>query len=252
MSKVFGDGPRRTEALRDISLEVPRGRFTTLIGPSGCGKSTLLRVVAGLTGADEGSVSIFGEGVAVARRAKHIGYVPQSPALLPWRSVLGNVRFPLEVNRRAPRAGPSRLPEAILEAMGLGAVLQRRPEELSGGMQQRVAIARAFAFDPALLLMDEPFSALDELTREALRHQLLALWQEDQKTVLFVTHSVTEAVVLSDDVVVLSARPGSVHAVIPIPLARGASAREEGSEPVQALERAVRAALREASLAVAP
>lgn len=243
VSKHFGDGLKATLALDDVSMVARRGQFITLIGPSGCGKSTLLRIAAGLVEADQGDVTIFGETVETAQRNKHIGFVPQSPALLPWRTVLENVQLPLQVNRRnKPTVG--RAAAEILDSVGLGAVLDRRPYELSGGMQQRVAIARAFAIEPAVLLMDEPFSALDEFTREVLRQQLLALWEHDQKTVIFVTHSVGEAVLLSDVVVVMSAGPGRIRSLVEVDLPR--PRREETGLTTEfiEIERRVRAELR--------
>ena len=242
VGKSFGRGAERTDAVGAISLSIPRGQFLTVIGPSGCGKSTLLRMASGLVDADEGSISIFGESVQAAKRNKHIGFVPQSPALLPWRSVLDNVRLPLEVNRAAPVA-MRRDPTELLDSVGLGDVVDRRPDQLSGGMQQRVAIARAFVINPSLLLLDEPFSALDELTREALRQQLLALWAHDQKTVMFVTHSVQEAVILSDVIVVMTARPGRIRAVIDVPLPRPRDEEVEFSDEFREIERAVRTEL---------
>jgi NitT/TauT family transport system ATP-binding protein len=243
VSKRFGNAESGTLALADITLAVPRGQFVTLIGPSGCGKTTLLRIAAGLTVADSGEVAIFGETVDAATINKHIGFVPQAPALLPWRSVLENVRLPLQVNRRK-QSGELRDPVEILAAFGLGHVLDMRPAQLSGGMQQRVAIARAFAFDPPLLLMDEPFSALDEFTREVLRHELLEVWEREQKTVIFVTHSVTEAVLLSDIVVVMSAQPGQIRAVVPVELARPRGDEIELTSNFIEVERRVRAELR--------
>jgi NitT/TauT family transport system ATP-binding protein len=209
--------------LRDIDLAVDAGHFITLIGPSGCGKSTLLRLLAGLDEPDQGAVTLFGGSPDAARRAKGIGLVAQRPALLPWLSVLDNVTLPQRVNRRR-RAAPGPDAAGILAAVGLGDVLHRKPHELSGGMQQRVAIARAFALAPRLLLMDEPFAALDEFTREALQVQLLALWQRWRTTVVFVTHSIREAMLLGDTVVVMAARPGRVLAtrVIDLPRPRGA------------------------------
>ena len=245
VSKIFGPVGRRVGALDRVSLDLRRGEFVTVIGPSGCGKSTLLRVVAGLLPADRGRVSIFGETVERAAAAKHIGFVPQSPALLPWRSVLDNVRLPTQVNRRAPADGRDvRDPEELLAAFGLGSVLDRYPSQLSGGMQQRVAIARAYVFGPSVLLMDEPFSALDELNREVQRHELLDFWQANRKTVLFVTHSVPEAVTLSDRVVVMSARPGRVHAVIDVDLARPRHDAVESTPAFHGLVEQVRDALR--------
>ena len=237
-----------TAAVADVRLSVGRGEFVTLIGPSGCGKTTLLRVVAGLTEPDEGTVSIFGESVERARRNKHIGLVPQALALLPWRTVIENVRLGLEVNKKAAKtASPPRDPAEILDAFGLGAVLDKRPAELSGGMRQRVAIARAFALQPAVLLMDEPFSSLDELTSEVLRHELLELWHSTETTVLFVTHSVTEAVLLSDRVAVMSSGPGTIHAVVPIDIGRPRGELIELTEAFRDAEYRVRLELRAAS-----
>jgi len=219
------DGP--TRALDDVSLTIGRGEFVTLIGPSGCGKSTLLKIAADLLDRDEGEVRLFGQTVEAAARSKNIGLVPQSPALLPWRTVLSNIKLPLQVNRREKLDREIPDPVELLKFFGLGEAINKRPAQLSGGMQQRVAIARAFSFEPAVLLMDEPFSALDEFTREMLRTELLRIWERDKKTVLFVTHSVTEAVAVSDRVVVMSARPGRIRAVIDIDLPRP---RPEGIE----------------------
>jgi NitT/TauT family transport system ATP-binding protein len=232
-------------ALDPLDLDVERGSFVTLIGPSGCGKSTLLRIIAGLSPADAGTVSIFGESVERSRRTKSIGFVPQSLALLPWRSVLENVDLAREINKGANRSTRSAV--EILSTFGLGEYLDYLPAQLSGGMRQRVAIARAFALEPALLLMDEPFAALDELTRELLRHELLELWQSTGTTVLFVTHSVTEAVLLSDEVVVMSPSPGRIRARIAIDLERPRGELIELSEPFRAYEREVRVALRRPS-----
>ncbi len=230
--------------LRDVSLFVAPGSFVTIIGPSGCGKSTLLRILAGLEREDRGSVSIFGESVDRARENKHIGYVPQSLALLPWRTVLDNVRLPLEIGRRVDAKAGGRDPEEILRAFGLGDVINRFPAELSGGMRQRVALARVFALAPAVLLMDEPFSSLDEMTSEMLRHELLTLWQDNRTTVVFVTHSVSEAVLLSDEVVVMSPAPGEVREVIRIDLERPRDSLVEITHAFHELERRVRLSLR--------
>jgi NitT/TauT family transport system ATP-binding protein len=246
VSKTFGQGARRVLALDGISMSVERGAFVSVIGPSGCGKTTLLRIVGGLIGVDSGIVSIFGEPVARAIEAKRIGFVPQSPALLPWRTVLENVRLPLEVNKRG-RGDDERAsmdPVTVLESLGLGHVLNRRPEQLSGGMQQRVAIARAFVFDPPILLMDEPFAAVDELTREQLRHELLSIWQANKKTVVFVTHSIAEAITLSDVVVVMSSHPGTVQRTIPVDLPRPRGDSIETTSAFHELERQVRMEIR--------
>jgi NitT/TauT family transport system ATP-binding protein len=234
-------------AIEEISLDIPSGRFVTVIGPSGCGKSTLLRIVAGLERADSGEVTIFGESIDVARRAKHIGYVPQSLALLPWRTVIDNVRLPREVGAMHGSQPGDRDPAEILTAFGLGDVLHRYPGELSGGMRQRVAIARAFALSPRVLLMDEPFSSLDEITGELLRHELLSLWQANQTTVVFVTHSVAEAVLLADTIVVMSPAPGRIAEVIEVDLPRPRRESVELTDAFFALERRVRLSLRTAS-----
>jgi NitT/TauT family transport system ATP-binding protein len=244
VSKVFGSGASRVVVLDDISLSIGRGEFVTIIGPSGCGKSTILRVVAGLLKADSGSVTVDGETVSRATADKLIGLVPQSPALFPWRTVLANVRLPIQVNKSANSGRDLRDPVDVLTSFGLGDVLKRYPFQLSGGMQQRVAIARAFVFDPAILLMDEPFSALDELNRDQQRLELLSFWQSNRKAVLFVTHSVPEAVALSDRVIVMSARPGRIERVIDIDLPRPRSEAVYGDPEFRKLEDEIRATLR--------
>ncbi|MGC8628208.1 MAG: ABC transporter ATP-binding protein [Acidimicrobiales bacterium] len=227
-------------ALRHIDLVVNRGDFYTIIGPSGAGKSTLLRILAGLLQPDAGRVSIFGETPRDASRSKHLGWVPQAPALLPWRNVLDNVRLPLQVNRRAGERGLD--PMDILARLGLEGAAKLLPAQLSGGMRQRVAIARAFAIAPSLLLMDEPFAALDELTRESVAHQLLELWQDERRTVVFVTHSVTEAVMLSDRVAVMG--DGALSSAFEVPLPRPRAAGVEDTEEFQELVRLLRAQLK--------
>ena len=206
-------GPALT-VLTDLSIDVSPGEFVAVIGPSGCGKTTLLRILGGLEEPDRGSVRIGDGGPRAAMDAKAIGYVFQEPALLPWRTVLGNIRLPLEVNpgpgARAERA------EQVMGSVGLGGFGGYYPHQLSGGMRQRVALARAFAFDPAVLLMDEPLGSLDEITREAMRYELLGLWEASGKTVVFITHSVAEAALLADRVIVMSARPGRVVAQVPV------------------------------------
>ncbi|WP_432509233.1 ABC transporter ATP-binding protein [Kineococcus auxinigenes] len=231
--KAYDDGPRPVTALHHVDLHVPRGRFVSVIGPSGCGKSTLLRLVAGLEEPDSGEVRICGQTPARATERKMVGFVPQTPALLPWLDVLGNVRVLEKVNRAAARRRPATAPPSspercdlagdpveLLRRLGLGEVLHARPGQLSGGMRQRTAIARAFALQPQVLLMDEPFSALDEFTREAAQLQLLDVWQELRTTVVFVTHSITEAVLLSDTVVVMAAGPGRVAGTVEVSLPR--------------------------------
>ncbi|MGC8510248.1 MAG: ABC transporter ATP-binding protein [Acidimicrobiales bacterium] len=245
VSKDYRTGSHAAHVLDDVSLRVEAGQFVTIIGPSGCGKSTLLRIAAGLLHPDRGSVSIFGEPPERARDA-HIGYVPQTPSLLPWRTVLANVELALQLRARAGRPRPPDAGSAreMLERFGLAHVLDRRPHELSGGMQQRVAIARSFIIDPTVLLMDEPFSSLDELTRDAQGRELLRLWQWNQKTVLFVTHSVSEAVAFSDVIVVMSSSPGRIATIIPVALARPRDEGRERSAARRDLEDEVRDELR--------
>jgi NitT/TauT family transport system ATP-binding protein len=235
-------------ALRDIDLDVEAGEFVSVLGPSGSGKSTFLRLVAGLRPPDAGVVTVLGTTPDEAGRAKRIGFAPQSPALLPWASVLANVSLPLLVNRRSPpaphEAGSSRDPFELLERVGLADVAGLRPGQLSGGMAQRVAIARALVTDPELLVMDEPFSALDELTREVLRDVLLDLWAPARTTVLWVTHSVAEAVYLSDRVVVLSAGPGRIVGQVVVELPRPRTPEMAHSPEWAGIEDDIRAVLR--------
>jgi len=220
VAKVFGtgDGPFTT-ALESINLDIARGEFVSLIGPSGCGKSTLLRIIGDLTGPTDGTAVVNGKPAAEARRDRDYGMVFQAPVLMDWRTVEDNVKLPLEVMgwdsaRRTTRAAE------MLALMELGGFLGHRPYQLSGGMQQRVAIARALAFEPALLLMDEPFGALDEMTRERMNSEVLRIWERTGTTVVFVTHSIPEAVFLSSRVVVMSARPGRITKIIDIDLPR--------------------------------
>ena len=227
--KIYGAGAGQHVALNGVDVTIERGQFVSIIGPSGCGKSTLLRLIAGLEEADSGDVSVFGVTPERACAAKMIGLVPQTPALLPWLDVLKNVSLPAKVNRGADRRrqkiGGHKAKTApdmrdLLEKAGLGDAVHKLPAQLSGGMQQRTAIVRAFGVQPDVLLMDEPFSALDEFTREAIQGQLLDIWDQMNTTVVFVTHSVTEAVRLSDKVLVMSAGPGRVTASVDVTLDR--------------------------------
>jgi NitT/TauT family transport system ATP-binding protein len=206
-------------ALSDISLSVDHGEFVTIVGRSGCGKSTLLRLISGLVDRSEGSISVAGRDVRA--QAPDVGFVFQQPVLLPWKNVLDNVLFAVEMlsRSRAKNSARERAHE-LLELAGLGDVERRYPSELSGGMQQRVAICRALITDPPLLLMDEPFGALDALTREEMSFHLLRLWEAAPKTILFVTHSISEAVLLADRVLVMAKNPGRVVREIPIGLER--------------------------------
>jgi NitT/TauT family transport system ATP-binding protein len=202
-------------ALQDISIEVPAGSMMTLLGPSGCGKSTLLRVIADLVEPTSGVATVLGGRPTEARMRRDIGFVFQDAALLPWRSALQNVELPLEVGgERAARHG-KRTPREVLELVGLKGWENALPHELSGGMRQRVSIARALVSDPKLLLMDEPFGALDEITRDRLNEELLRIWEETAITILFVTHSLYEAVFLGQLVLMLAANPGRVREIVP-------------------------------------
>jgi len=232
VGKTFSRRGSVTEALRGIDVTVRRGEFVSFLGPSGCGKSTLLRVIGGLVDADRGRVTIEGGDPRAARAAKRFGLVPQTPALLPWRTVEGNLGLLTEVNRHGPESrplDPDKVAE-LVEAVGLSGFLHAHPHELSGGLQQRVSLVRAFALGAPILLMDEPFAALDEITRSEMRYLLLELWQRTAATVVFVTHSIAEAVILSDRVVVLAARPGRVAAVERIELPRPRHVEVEDSE----------------------
>ncbi|RBY86814.1 ABC transporter ATP-binding protein [Blastococcus sp. TF02A-26] len=210
--------------LDGVDLTVPQGSFVTLFGPSGCGKTTLLRILAGLQTQDEGEVRLFGQTPGQAAKDKNIAWIPQSSALLPWAGARRNADLSRRVNRRAGRRDADRRapgdPVAVLGEMGLAGSVDLLPHQLSGGMRQRVSLARGFVQSAPLMLMDEPFSALDELTREGLRYQLLDTWERHRRTVVFVTHSATEAVLLSDTVVVMSARPGRISTVIDVDLPR--------------------------------
>ncbi len=220
------DGP--VFALQDINLTVNDGDFVSLIGPSGCGKTTLLRVIADLEQASAGKVSVNGMAPEQARKARAYGYVFQAPALYPWRTVEQNVGLPLEIMGTADAA--SRV-KRNLDLVNLGGFEKKFPWQLSGGMQQRVSIARALAVEPKLLLMDEPFGALDEIVRDRLNQQLLELWAATKKTVVFVTHSIPEAVFLSTRIVVMSPRPGRIIDVIEtnLPRDRTLDIRETGA-----------------------
>jgi NitT/TauT family transport system ATP-binding protein len=211
-------------ALLDFDLRVEDGEFVTLVGPSGCGKSTVLKLVAGLLMPTTGRVVVRGEAVTAPRR--EMGFVFQTPVLLPWRTVRDNVLLPIDMLGQPVQAHAARA-DALLEKVGLADFHKARPWELSGGMQQRVGICRALIHDPSTLLMDEPFAALDAMTREALGIELLRVWDERRQTVLFVTHSIPEAVLLADRVVVMTPRPGRIAGVVRIDLPRPRSIEQE-------------------------
>lgn len=214
-----GSGGRRVEAVRDVRLNVGERQFVSILGPSGCGKSTLLRMLAGFLKPSTGTISIGGQTPTEAREDGRLGFVFQAPVLLPWRNVQENVGFLLELKGVSK---PERVEKAqrYIDMVGLTGFEKHLPRELSGGMQQRVSIARALAFGPSILLMDEPFGALDAMTRDRMAFDLLDIWKADQKIVVFVTHSIAEAVLLSDIVVVMSPRPGRVRSIRPIELGR--------------------------------
>jgi NitT/TauT family transport system ATP-binding protein len=227
LSLIFATPDAPVIALSNIDLSIKRGEFVSFIGPSGCGKTTLMRVIADLEQQTEGEIAVNGVSPREARLARAYGYVFQAPALYPWRSVLGNVTLPLEImgmgrEERLKRAA------RYLDMVGLTGFERKFPWQLSGGMQQRVSIARALSFEPQLLLMDEPFGALDEITRDHLNEHLMRLWEQTRKTVVFVTHSISEAVFLSSKIVVMSPRPGRIMEVIDsnLPGRRGLDIRD--------------------------
>ncbi len=228
VSRVFGAGPGAVTALDDVSLRVAPGEFVSLIGPSGCGKSTLLRLIGDLDQPSEGRVEVFGRSAEQARLAHDYGIAFQQSGLLPWRTVRANVELPLALHGTGRRGRRERA-DHLLELVGLTDFAEHFPDQLSGGMQQRVAIARAFAEEPSLLLMDEPFGALDEMTRERLQGELVRICAETRAAVVFVTHSIPEAVFLSDRVVVMSARPGRITEIVDVGLGgdRGEELRED-------------------------
>jgi NitT/TauT family transport system ATP-binding protein len=227
-----------TQALENIALEIRSGEFVALIGPSGCGKSTLLRILAGLLAPSSGEVNLDGLTPAQATSSKQVSWMAQKPALLPWRTVLANVALAQKIN---PQNSPSLMaPDELLDLVQLGDVSSHHPFTLSGGMQQRVALARALALGATVWLMDEPFTALDELTRESLTREVLRLWGRFQPTVIWVTHSISEAVRMAERVLIMSPAPGRIQAqreiALPYP-------REETSPAFQGLVRSIRDAL---------
>jgi NitT/TauT family transport system ATP-binding protein len=228
-----------TSALVDINLRIEEGEFVCLLGPSGCGKSTLLKIIAGLIPATSGRITINGQPVSGPGPERAVVF--QDYALFPWMTVRDNVEFGLEA-RRLPLAQRREVSSRLLQVVGLSDFAQRFPHQLSGGMKQRVSIARALAVDPSLLLMDEPFGALDAQTRHLLQDELLRVWREYRKTVVFVTHSIEEAIYLSDRIVVMTARPGRVKQIMVVPEARP---RDMASVEMNQRQREVRAVLSE-------
>jgi len=243
VTKTFVDGPRATAALAGVSLAVAEGELVTLVGPSGSGKTTILRLVADLTSPTAGTVRVCGHPPATARRRRELGIVFQAPVLYTWRTVQGNVSLPLEI-AGVPAPERARRVAETLALVGLADVADAHPRQLSGGMAQRVAIARALVVRPRVLLLDEPFAALDELARERLNLELLRVWRETGVTGLFVTHNLEEAVFLADRVVVLTASPGRLVAEIAVDLPRPRGPETRASPEFFALVTRARAALR--------
>ena len=244
VDKVFAarDGAR-TVALQGIDLDIAPGEFVSLIGPSGCGKSTLLRIIGDLVQASAGEVTVNGKPAERARLDRDYGMVFQAPVLFDWRSVEDNVKLPLEILGKTKEWRARRAKE-MLDLVDLSDFTRHMPYQLSGGMQQRVAIARALSFEPRILLMDEPFGALDEMTRERLNDEVLRIWEQTGTTIVFVTHSIPEAVYLSSRVVVMSPRPGRISKVVDVDLPRPRTDEVRESEAYFARITEVREALR--------
>jgi NitT/TauT family transport system ATP-binding protein len=236
VGKTFETRAGAVEALVDVDLEVAAGEFVSLIGPSGCGKSTLMRLIADLDAATAGDLAVFGKPPAQARRDQDYGIAFQQAGLLPWRTVADNIAVPLEVHGMAKAARKQRVAE-LAELVGLTEFTGSYPDQLSGGMQQRVAIARSLAEQPRLLLMDEPFGALDEMTRERMQTELSRIVVESGAAVVFVTHSIPEAVFLSDRVIVMSPRPGRITGVVPTGIGRDVARDEELRETAAFFEK---------------
>ncbi|MYB21299.1 MAG: ABC transporter ATP-binding protein [Chloroflexi bacterium] len=247
---------KRLDAVDPTTLTIRAGEMTALVGPSGCGKTSLLRIIAGLTPPSGGEVAVFGQPPKVAQQHKRLGLVFQEPALLAWRSVADNIRLGLQLNPRETHSSTEI--DELIEMVGLRGFERYRPAELSGGMQQRVALARALAIDPPLLLLDEPFAALDEITREQMRYEVQRLWgishdpTEPPRSAIFVTHSVPEAVAIADRVLVMSPRPGRIVADIPVSTPRPRRPEHEHSDRFINDTAIVRAALRSPTTPAVP
>ncbi len=243
VTKVFGAGEHAVAALDGIDLTIGAGEFVSLIGPSGCGKSTLLRIVGDLIDPTAGEIRVNGKVARQARLDREYGMVFQAPVLMDWRTIARNIELPLEI-MDFPKEDRERRSAELLQLVELDGFGAKHPWQLSGGMQQRVAIARALAFHPKLLLMDEPFGALDEMTRERMNLELMRIWRETETTVVFVTHSIPEAVFLSTRVVVMSARPGRISRIVPVDLPQPRSVDTRESPRYFELVTDVREALR--------
>ena len=245
LSLTYATAARDVLAIQDLSLAIRTGEFVSIVGPSGCGKSSLLKIIYGLVAATTGTVSLAGSPVTGPRR--DIGMVFQSPVLLPWRTILENVMLPADVLRLDRAATRARALE-MLEMVGLASFEHVYPGELSGGMQQRAGIVRALVHDPQVLLMDEPFAALDALTREQMALELQRIWMTSGKTVLFVTHSIPEAVLLSDRIVLMSARPGTISAIYDTPRQRPRTFDDLAQPAFAELSKEIRRGLNAASV----
>ena len=241
VSKEYVTFQGALSAVEDVSFDVAEGEFLCLVGPSGCGKSTLLRLLAGLLLPDRGQVCLHG--LSLTGPCREVGVVFQKASLMPWRTVFDNVLLPLQIQRISQAEGRKRVMD-VLRLVDLAEFADSYPRELSGGMEQRVAIARALAFEPEILLLDEPFGALDALTRERLNVGLLQIWEASRKTVVMVTHDIREAVFLADRVLVISQRPGRVAAVVPVDLPRPRSSSVFYSDTCNALSHQIRQAIR--------
>lgn len=247
VNKIFNEGdPNQTVALQNIDLSIQQGEFVSLIGPSGCGKSTLLRLIADLITPTSGEVQVNGKTAREARLGQEYGMVFQAPVLFEWRTILKNVKLPLELRGMSAEQQNSRAKE-LLAMVELSGFENHYPWQLSGGMQQRASIARALAIQPKLLLMDEPFGALDEMTRERMNMELHQIWRDTKTTIVFVTHSIAEAVFMSTKVVVMSARPGRIREVIDVPLGDHRNEKTRAESGFFETETRIRESLRLAS-----
>jgi ABC-type nitrate/sulfonate/bicarbonate transport system ATPase subunit len=248
LSKTFGTGPSAVEALQDIGIDIGRGEFVTVVGPSGCGKSTLFNVLAGLAEPDPGAQILYsGEPRTAPELLGKVAFMPQRDLLLPWRRVVDNAILPLQVEG-VSRAEALKRAAPMFGEFGLSGFERHYPQQLSGGMRQRVALMRTFLFERDLTLLDEPFGALDALTRSLMQRWLLEIWQRHQRTILFITHDVEEAIFLGDRVLVMTARPGRIKLVLDIPLSRPRPAEMLTSPEFIALKRQVLAAIEEESI----
>jgi NitT/TauT family transport system ATP-binding protein len=243
VARTFQAEGRPLEVLRDICLTIYENEFVSIVGPSGCGKSTLLKMLADLVPATRGEIRLNGKPPAEARRDQDYGFVFQDPTLFPWRTVERNVMLPLEV-RGVPAARRLALAAETIALVGLTGFERVRPRALSGGMRQRTAIARALTFNPGILLMDEPFAALDEINRDKMNQELLRIWEHHKTTIVFVTHSIPEAVFLADRVIVMSSRPGRIVRELAVDLPRPRHPEVRKTGPFLDLERQVELALR--------